>query len=476
MDYSAYLPQLKFLAPEIFLLCVAAASMMTHLFARRNRHRRSGMVALAGLAAAIPVLLVTPAGGEIYSGTLNVDAMSMYLKLVFIIAAIITVALSFRFFSVEGFETGELYYLVIFSVIGMMFTVCAVDLITFYISFETFAIISYILAGIFKKELRSAEAGIKYFILGVLSSAIMLLGMALIFGITGETGFARIAAALPAAEPAVALSGMVLMLIGLFFKIALVPFHMWTPDVYEGTPTPLVVLLSTAPKAAAIGVMVRIMPLVFARFEAQWIVIFEFIAIATMFWGNIAALVQDNIKRMMGYSSIAHAGYMMIGLAAAGRTGGMAVLFYLLVYFFMNATAFALILLVQKGRGFGERIADLRGMARHAPLAASCVAVALLSLTGIPPTAGFIGKYYLLLAAMEKEMYLLAAAGALNSVISLFYYFKIGRAMFMEEQAGAHVFERTGPVTIVIAGSALFLLAAGIIPSRLTEYVWALIK
>ncbi|TAL38430.1 MAG: NADH-quinone oxidoreductase subunit N [Spirochaetes bacterium] len=477
MDYSPYLAQIKHLAPEITLLAFGAAALLAHLFARGSGHRLSGMVALAGLGTAALVLAFTPlSGGEIYSGTLNVDPFSMYLKMIFLIAAAITVTLSFRFFEVEGFETGEIYYLVLFSVIGMMFTVSAVDLITFYISFETFAIISYILAGIFKKELRSSEAGIKYFILGILSSAIMLLGMAILFGITGETGFARIAGALADADATVAMAGMVLVMTGLFFKIALVPFHMWTPDVYEGTPTPLVVLLSTAPKAAALAVLIRLVTTVFARFETQWVAIFTAIAIATMFWGNIAALVQDNVKRMMGFSSIAHAGYLMIGLAAAGSAGTTALLFYLLAYFFMNATAFALILLVQKGQGFGERVDDLRGLARHAPLSAACIVVALLSLAGIPPTAGFIGKYYLLLAAMEKEMYALVAAGAINTVISIFYYFRIGRALFMESGQGELPMKGTGGVTLVICGSALFLLLAGIFPSRLTEYVWALIK
>jgi NADH-quinone oxidoreductase subunit N len=359
------------------------------------------------------------------------------------------------------------------ALIGMTAAVSATDLITTYVAFELFAIPSYILTGIFKKEKRSSEASIKYFFLGTLSSGIMLLGMALVFGLTGETSYAEIARILPGANAHIALIGMILFFAGLAFKAALAPFQMWAPDVYEGAPTPIVVFLSTASKAVVFAIIIRLMLTIFLPFKSSWIQIFQFLALVSMFWGNLGALVQTNVKRMMAYSSIAHAGYIAIGLAAWGETASMAVLFYLVVYLFMNAAAFGMILLFRKGDGFGETIDDMRGLARRSPLAAGCILVVLLSLTGIPPTAGFMGKYLIFMASVEKGMILLAAVGALNSVISLFYYFRIGRAMFMEDAPGDVTVEPSFPVMAVLVISAAVLLVLGLVPSFLMNFAAA---
>jgi NADH-quinone oxidoreductase subunit N len=352
------------------------------------------------------------------------------------------------------------------AIVGMMAAVSSVDLVSTYVAFELFAIPSYILAGIFKKDPRSGEAGIKYFFLGTLSSGIMLLGMALVFGLTGETRYAAISGSL-AAGSRVALAGMILVFAGLFFKAAMVPFHMWAPDVYEGAPTPLVVFLSTAPKAAVFAIMIRLIAVLFNRSEVRWSLIFQVIAVLTMFWGNIAALLQKNVKRLMAYSSIAQAGYIAIGLAAWGEPARAAILFYVVVYVIMNAAAFGMVLLIRKGDTFGESVDDFRGLAGKSPLAAASLLVVLLSLTGIPPTAGFMGKYFLFAAAVEKGMVLLAAAGAVNSVISLFYYFRLGRAIFFEDDpAGAPLDKSLGP-RLVLAAAAVALLVFGVFPSLL---------
>jgi len=479
--FSTYLTQLKYLIPELTILGASIIAMFVHLFMPKKGHRVAGIICLIGLVAGLAVLL-TPSlspvnnDSELFSGNIKADSFSYFLKGIFMLAGILTIFLSFRFFDVEGSEAGEIYYLLLMGIIGMMVAVSSVDLVSFYVAFELFAIISYILAGIFKKEKRSAEAGIKYFILGSLSSAIMMLGVALVVGLTGKTNYAELGKMLsnPAiiadANHKLALMGMVLFFIGMFFKLALVPFHMWTPDVYEGAPTPLVAFLSTAPKAAVFAIMIRVLMSVFPHFEFQTNFILQGIAIVTMFWGNIAALIQNNIKRMMAYSSIAHAGYIVIGLAAMNGTGHKAVLFYLFAYLFMNVAAFGLILLVQKNTGFGEQIDDMRGMAKRSPWIAASVIVLLLSLTGIPPTVGFIGKYYLFAAAVEKGMYILAVAGALNSVISLFYYFRIGRAMFMEEPVGEISIDKTyAKYIFIIACLVIFLL--GIYPAPLTNIV-----
>jgi NADH-quinone oxidoreductase subunit N len=475
MDSAAILSELRYLAPEIATLVVAAAAMFVHLFFPRRGHRLAGYVAFAGIAAVCGVLLLTPqSAGAIMAGTLIADRFAVFLKLVALISALLAIALSFRFFDVEGGEPGEIYYLLPLSLVGIMAAVSSADLITTYVAFEVFAIPSYVLAGVFKKERRSGEAGVKYFFLGSLSSALMLLGMALVFGLTGETSYAVISRSLRDINTHLALTGMILFFSGLFFKAALVPFHQWAPDVYEGAPTPLVVFLSTAPKAAVFALLIRSMITIFAGFRADWSLIFQGIALVTMFWGNLAALIQTNIKRMMAYSAIAQAGYIVIGLAAWGELAQTAVLFYIFIYVFMNAAAFGLILLVRKGETFGETIDDMRGLARRSPGAAAAILIVLLSLTGIPPTAGFIGKYFLFASAVEKGMYLVVVAGALNSVISLFYYFRIGRAMFMEDpaagEAPAAAARRSAWAEIVIGVSAVIILLWGIFPSLLSDF------
>jgi NADH-quinone oxidoreductase subunit N len=457
------------LAPELVLLAAAVAAMFVHLFAKRGGRRAAGVIALAGIGAAgIAIGLTPPSAAALFGGHLAVDAFALYFKAAILAAGALAVVLAFRFFDVEGREPGEVYYLMLLAMIGMMASVSATDLVTTYVAFELFAIPSYVLAGIFKKERRSAEAGIKYFFVGTLSSAVTLLGLALVFGLTGSTGYAAAGAVLAGAKGPVVLTAMALAFAGLFFKAAFVPFHMWAPDVYEGAPTPLVVFLSTAPKATVIAVLVRAMITLFGGQAAAWSLLLQVAALATMFWGNLAAMTQSSAKRMLGYSAIAQAGYLAIGLAAWGETARMAVLFYIVVYILMNAAAFGLILLVDKGGRFDESVDGLRGLARRAPLASAGILVVLLSLTGIPPTAGFMGKYFLFTAAVEKGMVLLAAAGALNSVLSLVYYFRIGRAMFLEVGTEAGPAGVSRLVTIVIVVSAAALLLLGLLPSLLT--------
>ncbi|HSA95496.1 MAG TPA: NADH-quinone oxidoreductase subunit N, partial [Acidobacteriota bacterium] len=422
MSQAPAVSEMGALLPEFSLLATSVVAMFAHLFFRKKGHRYAGWAALGGFAVAAALLAAAPArAGAILAAGMVVDPFAVFLKMSVLLAGALAVWLAFRFFDIEGSEPGEVYILMPLSMIGMMAAISSVDLVTTYVSFELFAIPSYVLAGIFKKDLRSGEAGIKYFFLGTLSSGVMLLGMALVFGLTGETNYAAIAERLGAADGRILLAGMVLFLAGLFFKAAFVPFHMWAPDVYEGAPTPLAVFLSTAPKAAVFAMIIRAMVGLFGRAEAEGTLILQGIAILTMFWGNIAALVQKNIKRMMAYSSIAHAGYLAIGLAAWGEPARWAVLFYVVVYVIMNAAAFGLILLFRRGGTFGESVDDVRGLARKSPLGAAALLVLLLSLTGIPPTAGFMGKYFLFAAAIGRGMVLLAVAGAVNSVISLFY-------------------------------------------------------
>jgi NADH-quinone oxidoreductase subunit N len=461
--------------PEIVLLAAAVASMFAHLFVRRKGRRTAGYVALAGIGGAAVALALTPPSAEgFFAGHLAADPFALFFKAVILAAGALAIVLAFRFFDVEGSEPGEAYYLILLSMVGMSFAVSATDMVTTYVAFELFAIPSYVLAGIFKKERRSSEAGIKYFFLGTLSSAVMLLGMALVYGLTGVTGYAEGGALLAGANGLAALVAMGLFFAGLFFKAAFVPFHMWAPDVYVGAPTPLVVFLSTAPKAAVIAILLRAMTVLFGGYALEWSGLLQAVAIATMFWGNLAALAQTSLKRMLAYSAIAQAGYLAIGLAAWRGPEGLAVPFYAAVYVVMNAAAFGLILLVDRGGRFDESVDGLRGLARRAPVAAASVLVVLLSLTGIPPTAGFMGKYFLFAAAVNRGLILLAVAGALNSVISLFYYFRIGKAMFLEDAVPAAGAGPARPgavsrtVTVVLALSAAALLLFGLLPGLLT--------
>jgi NADH-quinone oxidoreductase subunit N len=459
---------LRPVVPELVLLGAAVAAMFVHLFAGRRGRRAAGTTALAGIGAAAVALALTPAsGGTLFGGHVVVDPFALFVKAVILAAAALSIVLAFRFFDVEGGEPGEVYTLMLLAMVGMMAAVSAADIVTTYVGFELFAIPSYILAGVFKKDRRSAEAGIKYFFLGTLSSAIMLLGLALVFGLTGTTAYDAAGLALAASPGRAVLAAMALVFAGLFFKAAFVPFHMWAPDVYEGAPTPVVVFLSTAPKAAVVAVLVRVLTALFGAQAPAWTLVLQVIAAATMLWGNLAALTQKSLKRMLAYSAIAQAGYIAIGLAAWGDAGRMAVLFYLAVYAVMNAAAFALILLVARGGRFDESIAGLAGLVRRAPLAAASVLVVLLALTGLPPTAGFMGKYFLLAAAVEKGMILLAVAGALNSAISLFYYFRIGRAVFLEAAPDEAMEPPSRAVTAVLAISAAVLLLLGLLPGLL---------
>jgi NADH-quinone oxidoreductase subunit N len=466
MEFTAHVTGLRYVIPEIVVLAAAIVSLFVHVFTGKRGPRLAGAAALLGLAAGAAVVAAAPTSpGSIFAGGLVVDHFALFLKAVVLLAGALSILVSFSFFDVERHEPGEIYSLFLLSIVGMMAAISSVDLISTYVAFELFAIASYILAGISKQDRRSPEAGVKYFFLGTLSSGIMLLGMALVFGLTGETEYAAIGRLLPAANGHIALMGMILFFSGLFFKASLVPFHMWAPDVYEGAPTPVAIFLSTAPKAAVFAILIRLITAVFTGFETEWTSIFQVIALATMFWGNIAALLQRNVKRLLAYSAIAHAGYLSIGLAAWGEEARTAILFYLVFYALMNAAAFGMLLFSPRSRGFGEEIDDLRGLARRSPLAGASIVVILLSLTGIPPTAGFVGKYLLFMAAVDKRLYVLAVAGALNSVISLFYYFRIGRAVFLDEPASADRVRAAGGACLILWLAAAAVLIFGVLPS-----------
>jgi NADH-quinone oxidoreductase subunit N len=371
-----------------------------------------------------------------------------------------------KYLDIEREHHGEYYALILFATMGMMFMAGAVDLVTLYIGLETMAIATYVLVGFLRSNPRSNEASMKYFLLGAFSSGILLYGMSLLYGIAGSTRYTDIAEALsrrPVNDP-ISLIAMVTLAAGLFFKIAAVPFHQWTPDAYEGAPTSITAFMSVAVKAASFAMMVRILMVAIYPLRPQWVPILTAVSIMTMTVGNIAAITQSNVKRLLAYSSISHAGYVLIGLIAGNETGMISIPIYLLVYTFTNLGAWAVIVALRRRDVIGEHIDDLSGLFFKHPVAALLMLIFLLSLAGIPPTAGFIAKYFLFAAAIETGHNLLAIIAVLNAAISIYFYLRIVVAMFMKDAT-----EKTGMVyspglLTTLAVAFIFTMVIGLYP------------
>jgi NADH-quinone oxidoreductase subunit N len=346
-----------------------------------------------------------------------------------------------------------------------------IDLITSFIGLETMAVSFYILAGFIKPNQRSNEAAVKYFLLGAFSLGILLYGMSLLYGLTGTTNFRVIASTL-AGQPRNPLLVLALILLaaGMGFKIAAVPFHMWAPDVYEGAPTPITAFLSVGSKAASFAMLLRIFREALPSLDADWRLLFEVLAIVTMTVGNLAALTQTNIKRMLAYSSIAHAGYVLIGLVAGTDRGVTAMLVYLLIYSFMQAGAFVVIVLLHRRDVIGEDLKDFSGLSFRSPFAAFAMLIFMLSLGGIPPTAGFMGKFWLFSAAIEQQYYWLAVIGVLNSAVSLYYYVRIVVFMYVRRETTGSEPVTTPALALTMAVAVAVTILLGVYPRQLFDF------
>ncbi len=401
-----------------------------------------------------------------YGGVLVLDSFAVLFKVIFLIAAALSIAISLKYLDIERENHGEYYALILFSTMGMMFMAGAMDLVTLYIGLETMAIATYVLVGFLKGNQRSNEASMKYFLLGAFSSGILLYGMSLLYGIAGSTKFFDIAEALsrrPVNDP-ISLLAMITLSAGMFFKIAAVPFHQWTPDAYEGAPTSITAFMSVAVKAASFAMMVRVFMVAIYPLRPQWVPIMAAVSVMTMTVGNIAAITQSSVKRLLAYSSISHAGYVLIGFIAGNDTGLTAVPLYLLIYTFTNLGVWAVIVALRRKDVIGEHIDDMSGLFFRHPAAAVLMLIFLLSLAGIPPTAGFIGKYYLFAAAIETGHNTLAVIAVLNAAISIYFYFRIVVSMFMREPT-----EKTGLVyapglTLALGVAIVFTLLIGVYP------------
>jgi len=441
-DLVAFLPELALAVIGMVVLVAGAA--------RRGRHGALGAVAVVGLLATAAALAFTvslsPAGERFFFGMLVLDPFAVFFKCLFLVASTLAVLLSLDYLKRHDYRPGEYHSLVMFATIGMMVMASTVHLIAIYVGLELMAMSTYVLAGYFRREVKSHEAAAKYFVLGAFSSGVLLFGLSLLYGACGTLDLGSLAAALRAGAPGTpATVGMALVACGFLFKVAAVPFHVWTPDVYEGAPTPITAFLSVGPKAAAFAMFLRVFLAGLEPLTAEWRWLVGGAAALTMIWGNVAALTQDNVKRMLAYSSIAHAGYALLGLLAGGAAGAQSVSFYMLVYTVTNLGAFGFVILLES-RGFaGETVTDFAGLARRHPLAAFGMLLFLLSLGGIPPTAGFMGKLYLFAAAVNAGYVWLAVVGVVMSAVSLYYYLRIVLQMYLRDGEGAE------PATLVDA-------------------------
>jgi len=470
---------LWFLLPE---LAIAALGILVLIldFATPGRDRAwlagvsvAGLLVTGGLAlqqAGIsnPVL--------VFSGLHVVDQYAAFFKLVFLLSAAIVILLSVRFLKDQDVPQGEFYALILFATLGTLLMASANDLLSLFIGLETMSVCTYALCGFLKRDQRCNEGALKYLLMGAFSTGVILYGMVLLYGVAGSTELPVIARAVGASgfrNPALVMA-MVLLAAGFGFKIAAVPFHMYLPDMYEGAPTPVVAFMAGAAELAGLAVLVRVFRLGLPGLVADWSLLFWVLSVLTMTIGNIVAIAQANIKRMLAYSTIAHMGYILIGLVVASQLGVAAVLFYSLAYALMTIGAFGVVVLLAHGTVRGDQIDDFTGLSQTHPTAAAIMLLFLLSLTGIPPTAGFVGKFYLFAAAVEAGYYWLVIIAVVNSAISLFYYMRVAVAMYMREVPPQGI--GTSPsfalnIALLLAAAGTLLL--GLFPNCVLDFAKA---
>ena len=470
-DYQA-------IKPEILLSIFGLAILVLDFMLEKRDKYLNAVAALIGLGfAAVQLGMFWPilkGGGhfEGFSGSFTLDTFAIYLKFLIVIATSLVVLISAKYLEIEGAHYGEYYALLLFSAVGMMFLASGTDLIVLFVALEVMALCEYVLTGFLRGSRRSNEAAVKFFLLGAFSSGLLLYGMSLLYGIGGSTNLALIMGRLSERSPTDLLSwvAMITLLAGLFFKVAAVPFHQWTPDAYEGAPTSITAFISVAPKVASFAILLRLLLSCIWPLRVQWQLLMVGVAVATMTLGNLAAITQTNIKRFFGYSTISHVGYLLLGVITAAdgnETGLQAVFIYLLVYAFMNLGAFAVIIVMRRKDLIGDEIDDLSGLMSRSPGMAIIMLIFLLSLAGIPPTAGFIGKYFIFLSLIETHHYVLAVLAVGYAVVALYYYLRIVVAMFMKKAMDTVPLE-TGPGLSVALGVSLGVtLLLGIYPQPL---------
>jgi len=460
------------------------AYMLIGVFVREER--AMGIVHYLSLAALIVVgIAVLPMRGQehvAFNGQFVSDDFTVFMKILILMGTFLSLIMSQSYLRREGMKRFEYPVLMLFATVGMMMMVSAGDLIALYIGLELQSLSLYVLAAIRRDSLKSTEAGLKYFVLGALSSGMLLYGASLIYGFSGSTDFLQIANVINEQKDNLSLGiliGLVFLISGLAFKVSAVPFHMWTPDVYEGAPTPITALLAISPKIAALCLFIQVLIGPFSAIIEQWQQIIILISIASMTLGAVAALMQTNIKRLLAYSSIGHMGYALIGLASANEAGISGVLIYLAIYLFMNVGTFGCIMCMRRNGQAVEQISDLAGASKSHPMMAFALLVFMFSMAGIPPLAGFFGKWFIFLAAIEAQLYTLAIIGVISSVVAAFYYLRIIKIMYFDEIVDPLDKGLTKNLRAVIYGSMtlviIFFLAPGTLVSSAANAAKSLI-
>jgi NADH-quinone oxidoreductase subunit N len=461
--------------PEVILSVVAMVLLLVNVFVKSEQKGYLAILSLIGVAA---TLAVTVSGWGVpqdgFNGAVLQDNFAIFFKVIFLITTGMALMITDQYLERMNCNHGEIYPLILMATTGMMFMASATDMMTVFLGLELMSISLYVLAGFNRENLKSNEAGLKYFLLGAFSTGFMLYGMALVYGATGTTKLAKIAAYV--AQNGIVLNnpwlviGMLLLGTGFLFKVAAVPFHMWTPDVYEGAPTPMTAFMSVGPKAAAFAALIRIFMVAFPALKGDWTSLLWTLAVLTMTVGNITALYQLNIKRMLAYSSIAHAGYILVGFVAANAVGTTGIMFYLLSYAFMNIGAFAILILVGKGTDERNNLEDFTGFGFKHPVLGMLLSLFLFSLAGIPPAAGFIGKFYLFSGAIQAGYVWLAIIGVLNSAASVYYYLRVMVFMYMKKPTEEFDWFKVSPtMALCLLIAAAGVLIPGVVPGFVLE-------
>ncbi len=461
--------------PQLVLILWGLAILCVVPLLHKSRTTYPFVYAVIGLLVAGLDIWWGTEAGPAFNGMITFDFFTRYFHIIFVVTALITVLLSYRYLEIENEHHGEYYALILFATAGMMFVAGALELITILVGLELMSVSTYILVGFLRGRRRSNEAAMKYFLLGAFSTGMILYGMSLLYGITGTTNLVDMRTALARQDVgSLLVLGVLLMIIGLCFKVAAAPFHMWVPDAYEGAPTAVTAFMSVGVKAAAFALFFRVCFVALGDVRETYVLILALVSMLTMTWGNLAAVTQTNLKRLFAYSSISHAGYVLMGLVAGSEYGITAAAVYLLVYTFMNLGVWSVLILMRREDIQGEDIESFRGLLARRPAVAVLMLLFLLSLTGIPPLGGFIGKYFVFAAVIEAALAssgsqatllaVLAVVGALNAVVALYYYLRIVVVMFFEEDFVPVRLAFSAGVVIALIVSGLMTLLTGIYP------------
>jgi NADH-quinone oxidoreductase subunit N len=456
--------------PELKLCGVALALLLLGVILKKENYCLIAGLSFLGLLVVAGLVFCSRGDTTIaFNGMFISDSFSAYMKLLTLGGSAVSLLMAGSYLEREKLNRIEYPILLLFATLGMMLMISANSLISLYMSLELQSLPLYVLAAIQRDSVRSTEAGLKYFVLGALSSGLLLYGASLIYGFSGATGFPQIAAALQGHEvmPLGVVTGMVMMLAGLAFKVSAVPFHMWAPDVYEGAPSSVTAFFAIAPKVAAIALLTRLLTGAFGDMTEQWRQVIVVISIASMALGGVAAIVQTNIKRLLAYSSIGHMGYALVGLAAGGVAGIQGVIIYMTLYVAMSIGVFCIVLMMKKKDKMVENISDLSGLAKQQPVLALAMSIMMFSMAGIPPLAGFFGKLFIFQSAINAGLYTLAVVGVLTSVVAAYYYLRIIKVMYFEEgAAGIDKAEDRG-LNLILLGASLIIIFFIVLPSPL---------